>query len=383
MSTIRLKMHPTYIEIDSQQFIQNLQAIRQLVGSKVKILLPVKANAYGHGLIGMAKLAQDHVDYLAVACLDEGITLRQNDITKPILVFGAIDEEQIPGLVQNDLEITISSIFKADLVAAFCHRLNKKCKVHLKVDTGMNRVGVRPDSLAYLVEFVLKNSQTLELVGLYSHLACSDDLASQVTMQQIEIFRDSANYVKSLKPDVLCHIANSGGICYFPDSFFDMVRPGILSYGYFPATAIAEAPLNSIKPCFSLKSRVVYFKVVAKGCGISYNHRYKCDRETKIITVPIGYGDGYRRGLSDIGEVSLRGKKYKISGTICMDMLMVDIGPNTEAYVGDEVVLIGRDGSQEIFIGDIAQKLNTIIYEVLVGFSERIPRIYSSLDPGL
>ena len=372
-------MHPTTIEINSQQFISNLKAIKEAIGPKVKFLLPVKANAYGHGLIATSKLAESYVDYLAVACLYEGALLRKNNIQKPILVFGAIDEDQIPGLIDNDLEITISSLYKAKLVANFCNQINKRCRIHIKVDTGMNRVGVRPESLTALVEFVL-SSKSLDLVGLYSHLAASDDLDNSITSQQIEIFKACVNVVKQRKADVICHIANSAGVCYHPDSHFDMVRPGIMSYGYFPAKRIDNFPLNQIKPCFSLKSRVAYFKVVPAGSGISYNHRYITKESTRIVTLPIGYGDGYRRGLTNIGEVLLNGKRYTISGTICMDMLMVDIGPNGSAYVGDEAVLIGNQGQEEVSIEKMAIMLNTIVYEVLVSFNERIPRIYTAFS---
>ena len=370
-------MHPTKIIISQHQLRLNLQAIRRQIGPAVKFCLPVKANAYGHGLLEVSLFAEPYVDYLAVACLDEGRLLRQNGIRLPILVFGAIDEEQIPGLVQNDLEITISSLYKANLVAQFCQPLGKCAKIHLKVDTGMNRVGIRAENLLNLVEFVLANP-FLDLRGLYSHFASSDELDSALTEQQLSIFKQVARDVKKLKPDVICHIANSGGVCYFPDSYLDMVRPGILSYGYFPASNNRLAALANIRPCFSLQTRVSYFKVIANGQGVSYNHSYQvANQATRIITLPIGYGDGYRRGLSNQAEVIVRGHKYRVCGNICMDMLMVDIGPAGEAYVGDEVVLIGKQQEQEILITELAAKLDTIVYEILVGFNQRIPRVFS------
>jgi len=368
-------MHPTIIEIDKKQFELNLNAIRQLVRVK-KILLPVKANAYGHGLIPIAKIAESVIDYFGVACLDEGITLRKNGIGKPILVFGAIDEEQIPGLVDNDLEITVSSLFKAELLHKFCTENNKNCKIQIKVDTGMNRVGVRPESFPVLFNYIL-SSPVLELVGIYSHLAMSEELDKSITASQMSIFRNIVEDIRKIKPGVICHIANSGGVCYHQDSYFDMVRPGIMSYGYFPGPEITKGVLSVIKPCFSLKSRVSYFKVIKADSGISYNHYYHTTGMTRVITIPLGYGDGYRRGLSNIGEILLRGKRYKIAGTICMDMFMVDIGLD-EAYVGDEVVIIGKQGNEQILISELASKLNTIIYEVLVSFNERIPRIVVS-----
>lgn len=369
-------MHPTQIEIDSQQFILNLKSIRQKITDKVKLCLPVKANAYGHGLVGASQLAEPLVDYLAVACLDEGRLLRQNGIIKPILVFGAFDEDQIPGLISNDLEITISSLYKAQLLVDYCKPLHKKCKVHLKVDTGMNRVGVRPESAMPLVDYIL-NSEVLDLSGVYSHFAAADELDNDFTQQQITIFRKLTQEIKAKKTNVICHIANSAGVCYFPESYFDMVRPGLLSYGYFPADEITCLPLAQIKPIFSLITRVTYFKVVIEQSGVSYNHRYHTTKLSRVITLPIGYGDGYRRGLSNQGEVIVRGHKYKISGAVCMDMVMVDLGSAGEAYVGDSVLLIGKQGKESLSIGEMAKKLNTIIYEILVGFNERIPRIYT------
>ncbi len=367
-------MHPTVIEINKRIFENNLVQVRKQIGAGVRLLLPVKANAYGHGLIPVAQLAEPFIDYFGVACLDEGICLRQNGITKPILVFGAIDEEQIRGLVENNLEITISSMYKARLVHEFCLKYDKKCKVQIKVDTGMNRVGIRPESFNPLLDFVLASS-VLILTGVYSHLAMSEVTDNSVTESQITSFSAIVETVKVRKPSVICHLANSGGVCYHPSSYFDMVRPGLLSYGYFPGEKLTTGNLVEIKSCFSLKSRVSYFKVVNKGAGISYNHRYHTSEMTRIVTIPIGYGDGYRRGLSNSGEVIIRNKRYQISGTICMDMFMVDIGSNGESYVGDEVVLIGKQGDQELKIEELASKLDTIIYEVLVGFNERIPRV--------
>jgi len=372
-------MHNTIIEINSIQFITNLKAIRQHLDKKsknTKFCLPVKANAYGHGLVGIAKLAEPYVDYFGVACLDEGITLREGGICKPILVFGAFSDEQIASLILYNLDITISSHYKAKSVSQFCHQENKECRVHIKVDTGMNRIGVRVESSHALINYVMQQPH-LKLVGVYSHLASSDDLDSSFTDKQIEQFSQVTDYVKNIKSDIICHLANSGGICYFPDTYFDMVRPGILCYGYFPAKTIDIYPLNQIKPCFSLKSKVVYFKVVDKLQRISYNQKYITQTTTRVVTLPIGYGDGYRRMLSNLGEVLIRGKKYTIAGIICMDMLMVDIGANGEAYIDDEVVLIGTQGNAEISLNSVAAKCNTINYEILCGFNQRIPRIFT------
>lgn len=368
-------MHPTTIVIDSENFKNNLRAIRQSVVEKVKICLPVKANAYGHGIEGISKLAEPFVDYLAVACLNEGASLRNIGIEKPILVLGAIDEEQIPGLIKNNLEITISSLFKAKLVSDFCHKIRATCKVHIKIDTGMNRIGIKTGNAPSLIDFVL-SEKSLELIGIYSHLVESENEDKSFTLAQIEMFYKTVNYVKSKKPDLICHLANSGGLCYFPKSYFDMVRPGILSYGYFPGEKITTSPLSQIKPCFTLKTKVTYFKAIEKGEFVSYNRRYKADTLTRIATLPIGYGDGYRRVLTNKGNALIRNNKYQIAGTVCMDMTMVNLGSNGTAYVGDEAVLIGKQGSKEISLEEVAKMCDTICYEILCSFNDRIPRIY-------
>jgi alanine racemase len=351
--------HPTWIEIDTAQFRKNLSVIRSLIG-KSRLCLPVKANAYGHGLISIAKCAQKFVDYFGVSCLQEGVLLREAGIQTPILVLGAIHEDQIEDLAHFELEFTISSQFKADFVDK---KLKTKCRVHLEVETGMQRTGVRPSTALALIEHV-KAMSCFELVGVYSHLATADEADNAFAYQQIREFQKLI-----LRPSfrgLTAHIANSGGVIHYPESHLDMVRPGLMAYGYLPVQGIA--------PCFSLKSKVSFFKVVESGVGIGYGHNYKTKEKTRVVTVPIGYGDGYRRSLCRKGEVLIRGKRFQISGAICMDQLMVDVGME-EIYVGDEVVLIGKQGDQEIKLTDIAQKCDTIPYEILCQFNERITRI--------
>jgi alanine racemase len=353
--------HPTWIEVDLSLFRKNLQAIRSLIGKSL-FCLPVKANAYGHGLVGIGKAAEkEKIDCLGVSCLQEGVTLRQAGISLPILVFGAIHEDQVEDLSKFNLEFSISSKFKADLVAA---RSKKKCRVHLEVETGMQRTGVRPSTAIQLFQH-LKNLSCFDVVGIYSHLATSDRPHDNTALQQIADFRRLV--CMPLFKNTLFHLANSGGVLHYPESHLDMVRPGLLAFGYGGGPAFA--------PCFSLKSKVSYFKVVAKGSGVGYGHTYTTSKQTRIVTVPIGYGDGYRRALSNRGFVLIRGKRYKIAGTICMDQFMVDVGDD-EVYVGDEVVLIGKQGKEEITLLELSQLCDTIPYEVLCLFNERIPRVY-------
>lgn len=356
--------HPAWIEIDLWQFKKNIQVIRSWIGER-RFCLPVKANAYGHGLVPVAQAAvQAGVDCLAVSCLAEGVKLRRAGIQIPILVFGAIHEEQVGDLIELGLEFSISSKFKADLVAARCRGT---CRVHLEVDTGMQRTGVRCSTALELFAH-LKKLGCFEVAGIYSHLATGDAPGDPVAEKQIGLFRELLEHPVFHGEKLIAHLANSNGVLHYPSSYFDMVRPGLLVYGYGGKEGIA--------PCFSLKSKVSFFKVVAAGEGISYGHTYVTKRQTRIATVPVGYGDGYQRALSNRGSVLIRGRKIPIAGTVCMDQFMVDVGDG-EAYVGDEAVLIGKQGDQEISLMEVAHLCGTIPYEILCLFNERIPRIYS------
>jgi len=356
--------HPTWIEVDLDQFRKNLRLIRKHIG-KSRFCLPVKANAYGHGLVGIGRAAAEAgIDCLGVSCLQEGVKLRQAGIAIPILVLGAIHKDQIDDLLRFDLEISISSKFKADLVAK---KLEGKCRVHLEVETGMQRTGVRCSTAIQLMEH-LRNFPCFEVVGVYSHLATADRPNDPFALQQIAAFQELSRHPQF---QGLCfHIANSGGVAHYSESHLDMVRPGLMAFGYLPENS--PSSLLEIAPCFSLKSRISYFKVVEKGTGISYDHTYVTQKQTRIATIPIGYGDGYRRALSNRASVLLRGRRFPIAGAICMDQFMIDLG-DQEGYVGDEVVLIGKQGTEEIKLSEIAVLCDTIPYEVLCLFNERIP----------
>ncbi|MEN9654189.1 MAG: alanine racemase [Chlamydiota bacterium] len=361
--------HPAWIEVNLRQFQKNIRAIRSRVGS-ARVCLPVKANAYGHGLIRMAQNAVEAgVDALGVAFLSEAAALRHAGVTIPIVVFGAIHENQIPDLIDLQLEFSISSRFKAELVSRYCRQTGRLCKVHIEVDTGMQRTGLRPESAVSLIR-ELRQEPHLEVVGVYSHLATSDRPGDPFAMQQIDAFYALQ---KKVGREETWHLANSGGVAYYPDAYFDMVRPGLLAYGYYPDGR--DDPRGDIAPCFALKAKISYFKVVLPNTGISYGHTYRTAQQTRVVTVPVGYGDGYRRGLSNVASVAIRGKKYPIAGTICMDQFMVDIGQD-EAYVGDEVTLIGTSGPVSITLQELTAKLNTTLHDTLSGWHDRLPRIY-------
>lgn len=367
----RVNMHPTKIEVDLRQFKKNLFEIRTVIGNRL-FLLPIKANAYGLGLLPIAKAGLEAgVDYLGVAFAKEAIELRQEGIGAPILVLGAILEEQFETLINYGIEITLSSHMKAALLSNITNKLKKPCRVHIEVDTGMARTGMRPET-ALALFLKLNNHPFIQVVGIYSHLATSNIKNHPFCLLQLKAFDQLMNKIDPAKK-LISHIANSGAIEHFNQELClrQMVRPGVLCFGY----SVTEEWKNRVKPCFTLKSKISFFKVLEKDSGISYGHSYRTKSQTRIVTVPIGYGDGYRRILSNSAQVLIRSKRYPIVGNICMDQLMVDIGLD-EAYVGDEVVLIGKQGALEISIEEVAHLCKSVPYEIFSGFTSRIPRSY-------
>ena len=363
---------PTRIRVDLDTLTFNLRSIRAHVG--VPVMAIVKANAYGHGLVPVAQHLQEQgVEQLGVAFVEEGIALRQAGITVPILVLGGIFGRQVAQFIAHDLEITVSSLDKLRQVEAAAEALGRKAVIHLKIDTGMERIGVHSYSARTFIEAAVA-SRWCVLKGLYSHLACADDPSSPMTLQQLERFLEACTHIERIgAPMPLRHLANSGGVLHFPETRLDMVRPGILLYGVLPDPASQRTV--DVRPVMSLTSQVVYFKVVKAGNPVSYGATWAPVDDTRVVTVPIGYGDGYPRALSSRGEVLIRGHRYPIVGRICMDQFMVDIGQDS-AWNEDEVVLIGSQGGNAITAEALAQAAGIIPYEVLVGLNERIPREY-------
>lgn len=367
-----LSQRPTRIEVDLDAITGNLQAIRKQV--RVPVMAIVKANAYGHGLVPVAlHLQAQGIDQLGVAFVEEGIALRNVGVTVPILVLGGIFGPQATQFIRHDLEITVSSLDKLRQVEAAAQALGRKAVIHLKIDTGMERVGVHSYSCRPFIEAALA-SRWCELKGIYSHLACADDSASSMTAQQLERFLETCAHIERAgAPMPMRHLANSGGVLHFPNTYLDMVRPGILVYGVMPDPA--SQPSILVRPALSLVSQVVYFKVVKAGHPVSYGATWASATDTRIVTVPIGYGDGYPRSLSSCGHVLIGGRRYPLAGRVCMDQFMVDIG-NNSAWNEDEVVLIGCQDDAQLTAEEVALSAGTIPYEILTGLNERIPREY-------
>ena len=367
-----MSQRPTRVLVDLDAITHNLGAIRARVG--VPVMGIVKANAYGHGLVPVARhLQAQGVDQLGVAFLEEGIALREAGITLPILVLGGIFGPQAGEYLEHDLGITVSSIDKLRQVEDAARAMGRTAVVHLKIDTGMERIGVHSYSCGPFIEAAVA-SPWCTIKGIYSHLACADDPASPMTARQVERFAEACAHFDRLgAPMPLRHLANSGGVLHAPGTWLDMVRPGIILYGVQP-DPVSRRSLDLL-PALSLVSKVVYFKVVKAGHPVSYGATWAPERDTRVVTVPLGYGDGWPRALSSRGEVLLGGEGHPIVGRICMDQFMVDIGDGS-AWNEDPVVLIGRQGEASLPVEAVAEAAGTIPYEILTGLNERIPRVY-------
>jgi alanine racemase len=364
---------PTVAEIDLDRLESNYRALAA-VAAPASVMAVLKANSYGHGLVGCAlRLQRAGCRYFGAAIVEEGVQLREAGITAPILVFGGFSEEQLPTYIAHDLELTASSILKLKQIEETAARMKKRARVHLKIDTGMERIGVHHYSAEqFLVEARALN--WIDVVGVYSHLASADADSLSHTELQLERFLECIEFFpRNSLPMPLRHIANSAALIRMPESRLDLVRPGLALFGLYPRADLAATV--KLAPVLSLKSKVVYFKVTKKGAPVSYGGTWIAPQDTRMVTIPIGYGDGYFRALSNKGEVLIRGKRYPIRGTVCMDQLMVEIGQG-EAYNGDEVVLIGAQGGEEISADELAQRIGTISYEILCAINPRVPRMY-------
>ncbi len=370
-------VRPTQVVVDLNALVHNFQELRRWV-APARVLAVLKANAYGHGLVPLARL-YEHLgaDYLGVAVLEEGILLRKAGIRVPILVMGGILGSRIPLFLKYRLTITASSIEVLRQINEAARALGLRARVHLKVDTGMERIGVHAENAEQFLDEALRCDH-VEVEGIYSHFANADLADPEPTRWQLERFHRVLEFFerRGVAPP-LRHIANSAALVRFPESHLDMVRPGILLYGVYPSPHVPRK--LPVRPALTWKSQVVFFKVVPRGRGVSYGWTWKAPRSTRVVTVPVGYGDGYFRALSNRAEVLIRGKRYRQVGAICMDQMMVNIGSDS-AFNGDEVVLIGCQGNECITVEEVARWAGTIPYEVLTNINTRVPRIYRG-DP--
>ena len=369
-------VRPTLVEIDMKRLAENYRAIQEKV-APAKVMPILKANAYGHGLVEVGRLMDTlGANYLGVAVLEEGILLREQGIRSPILVLGGILGNQVPYFIKYDLTITASSVEKLWHVDAVAEQLGTSAKVHLKIDTGMERIGVHYYSAESLLESAMQ-CKHIEVEGIFSHFSNSDATDLSYARLQLERFQEVLSFYEkhALSSPRFKHMANSGAILQLPEANFDLVRPGLLLYGVYPSPETARSVV--VLPALSWKSRVVYFKVIQPSHPVGYGSTWESDHMVRAVTIPVGYGDGYFRSMSHQAEVMIRGKRYPVVGTISMDQIVVNIEWET-AYNDDEVILIGEMGDQQINAEELATWAGTIPYEILTNINTRVPRVYKS-----
>ena len=366
-------MRATKVIIDLSRLRGNIRAVRDRIGSGPCICMPVKADAYGHGAARIAGAALSAgVQYLAVATVQEGAELRDAGIIAPILLLSIPLPEEIPEMVSRELIPLVADRDFASEAARAAERAGRRLPVHLKIDTGMGRIGCRPEDAAALAAHVA-GLKSLEYAGTATHLAAADSTGEEdirYTREQLERFTGAVAAIREAGFDPgIVHAANTGAVVFHPDSYFDMVRPGILLYGYPPGGALFPAA-----PVMKLVTRIAFMKKVRKGEAVSYGRTWTAPEDTVIATLPVGYGDGLPRGLSGNHPVSIRGRLYPLTGRICMDQCMADLGPAPDIDRWEEVTVFGGGAPSA---ADIAGKLNTIPYEITCNINKRVPRVYS------
>jgi len=369
--TTPLAGRPTFAAIDAAALRANLAALRAVLPAHVAVLAVVKANAYGHGAALVAPIFEAAgADYLGVATIEEGVELRAAAVRKPILVLTGARAGDVAACHEHQLSV---AVLHRDMVRELAGSRNPTpLRVHIKIDTGMGRIGVLPAELPALLDDV-RRAGRFHIDGIYSHFANADSVDHEYSDYQLRVFRQAVETLAGAGERPQCvHIANSAAVLSRPDTHFTMVRPGIILYGVPPAPRLAD---DSFRPAMRLVTHILELKAVPSEFSISYGQTFVTRRPSLVATLPIGYADGYSRKLSNRASVLIRGQRAPVIGAVCMDLTMVDVTKVGGAQLGDEVVLWGRQNGAEISVTEVAAWQETIAYEVLTGVGQRVPRI--------
>lgn len=375
-------------EIDLKAIAHNIKELRRITHPNARLMGVVKANGYGHGAIEVARCAlQNGAEVLGVARVEEAMRIREAGIEVPILIFGYTLPELTADLLEYDLTQTVYTYASAQELSQTATALKKKIKIHLKVDTGMGRLGLLPQNFQHENSVVINADAIeeslaiaglngLELEGIFTHFATADSADKAYAEDQLDLFMNFLNRLRKagLEPPVR-HAANSAALIDMPQSHLDMVRPGIASYGLYPSDEVNKKHIP-LKPAMALKARIIHLKKVPAGFKVSYGSTHQTPKATTIATIPIGYADGLNRLLSSRGQMLVHGQRVPIVGRVCMDLTMLDVGHIDTVQVGDEVVIFGQQGSDSITVDEIASSLKTINYEIVSTITDRVPRIY-------
>ncbi len=390
MNTVK-EHYPIWAEIDLGAIAHNIEAVRQLINPGSRIMAVVKADAYGHGIVDAARVMKvAGADTFGVARLGEAIILRKSGIKNQILVFGYTPPDAAEELIKHNLTQTVFSPGYAVALDENARVANGHIKIHIKIDSGMGRLGLVPETLqgesyyhkgrkSDICESVtaIFNLSNLQTEGVFTHFAASDAADKTSANKQLLLFQDVISLLEADGLHIpIKHSANSGAVIDLPESHFDMVRPGIMLYGLYPSAEVAHDKIH-LQPAMQLKARVAQVKNVPEGFKVSYGETYSTSHATRLATVPVGYGDGYSRQLSSSGVMLVRGQRAPVVGRVCMDQTIIDVGHIEGVRCGDEVVIIGRQGEAVLTAEEMARELGTINYEIVTTVMARVPRVYS------
>ena len=369
---------PATLEINLDNLAYNMKILRDHTDKKTLIMAIVKANGYGHGAITASKVfLENGADRLGVSLLPEGMELRKAGIEVPILILNYTPASQYKNIIEYDLIQNIYNYNDAKILSDTAVLLNKDVKIHIKIDTGMSRVGFFPTEES--IEDIIKISKLpkINIEGIFTHFASSDEENKSFTELQFNRFMNVVDEIEKKGLYIpIKHVSNSAATLDIEEYNLDMIRPGLLLYGHYPSEEVHKNNLD-IRPAMTLKSTISHIKTIQKGSGVSYNHLYIAKEERKIATLPIGYADGYSRMLTGKAQVYIKGKRVDVVGKICMDQMMIDITDIEDVKIGDDVILFGYEDEACPSIEDIAQWLGTSNYEVVCMMSRRVPRIYT------
>ncbi len=370
------KFYRVQARVDLDAIYENLQKTREKLGKGTKLMAIIKADGYGHGAVPIAYTIDSIVDAYGVAIIEEAVELRKAGIKKPILILGHTAPSEFPKVVEYNVTQAVYNLAMAEKLSETAVNAGKKAFVHIKLDTGMSRIGFKDNDDSLRIIQKIAALKGIEITGMFTHFACADMTDKASAHAQFKRYLAFAKELQLLGIDLpVKHVSNSAAIMDLPDTYLDMVRSGISTYGLYPSEEVDKTSL-ALKPAMSLLSKVVYVKDVEPGVGIGYGSTYVAKERIRVATIPVGYADGYPRALSNQGYVLIRGQKAPILGRVCMDQFMVDVTEIPDVKEYDDVVLVGQDGKLGITVEELADMAGSFNYEFVCDISKRVPRVY-------
>ncbi len=371
------KYYRVYCQVNLDNIYENIISIKKIVNESTSMVAVVKMDGYGHGAVPVAKKIDEHIDAYAVATVDEGINLRINGIDKPIYILGFTYEKRIKEAIKYDIRMAVFEYEMAEKINEVAAKMGKTAKIHIKLDTGMSRIGFKDDDNAIDDVVAISKLENIEIEGIFTHFARADETDKTSTFTQIKRFDDFNARLNEKGVDIkIKHCSNSAGIIDLKEANYNATRIGISLYGLYPSDEVDKSNVV-LKPALELKSHIVFVKEIEKGTAVSYGGTFVADKKMRIATIPVGYGDGYPRSLSNKGYVLINGNRAPILGRVCMDQFMVDV-TDIDAKKGDLVTLVGEDNGAFLSVEEVSGMAGTFNYEFICDVGKRVPRVYIS-----